>query len=138
MSSNYCFLFEKYAREAASLEASGHVHRDLFSCWWVPFFLDIHKQHNLFSICDATLNDLLPTHYQSKLGRLRLTAGANLPLKGGGWSGKSADPAYDHKVNRAYHGKAPSFSRDSRASAETLLWGQGGSAGVGGRGGDLR
>ena len=30
--SNCCFLFEKCAREAASLGASGHVHRELFWC----------------------------------------------------------------------------------------------------------
>ena len=30
--SNSCFLFEKRAREAASLGASGHVHRDSFWC----------------------------------------------------------------------------------------------------------
>ena len=30
--SNCCFLFEKCAREAASLGASGHVHRLLFWC----------------------------------------------------------------------------------------------------------
>ena len=47
LSSNCCFLFEKCAREAASLGAPGHVHRDSFSLkralFWQPcsgpFFL---------------------------------------------------------------------------------------------------
>ena len=33
LSSNCCFLLEKCAHEAASLGASGHVNRVLFSCW---------------------------------------------------------------------------------------------------------
>ena len=36
--SNNCFLFEKCAREATSLGAPGHVQREVFSCWGVPFF----------------------------------------------------------------------------------------------------
>ena len=32
LSSNYCFLFEKCAREAASLAAPGHAHNPWFCC----------------------------------------------------------------------------------------------------------
>ena len=44
LSSNCCFLFEKCAREAASLGASGHVNSHPFSCWG-PLFLKLFSEY---------------------------------------------------------------------------------------------
>ena len=42
--SNCCFLFEKCAREAASLGASGHVHSQLFWCMGLLFAKPFSEQ----------------------------------------------------------------------------------------------
>ena len=83
LSSNCCFLFEKCAREAASLGASGHVHSSLFAIKWGTFFETFPKLLVFTQNCNfvwkmpPTLgrNDIFRKHLLEKMWKLKSVFG---------------------------------------------------------------